>query len=259
MSTTKLRCCIRVICILACLSVTAFCQSVSSVRTVGPEPALQFGNPPTGVSLCAYGEYVRSAASYFGGTCPNFIKGDNTRMMDATDTSESFTYLPFSDVQKYIVRLTQNGVSNQKAVTPFNSTSGDISYGFNMADPAFVSYLLDTYVPYDLIPRGPNAKNNIPTDAAHPTYIEIDAFGTNYNHYGVLDNYVTPTSWTSSGVTWDLPYPQTANAWNQGWKAFFAYAKANHPEIRLSPHACSMSDWSIFPDLYADVPSLMKE
>src|SRR5690242_2155387 len=130
MSTAKLRCCIRLICILACLSVTAFCQSVSSVRTVGREPALQFGNPPTGVSLCEYGEYVRSAVSRFGGTCPNFLKGDNTWMMNATGTSESFTYLAFADVQRYIVRLTYNAVSNQKAVTPWNSTSGEISYGF---------------------------------------------------------------------------------------------------------------------------------
>jgi hypothetical protein len=198
---------------------------------MGSEAGLQFGAAPTGINICEYGEYVRAANSLFGGNCPNILKGDNTWLMNATTTSESFTNLPFKDVQKYIVTLTHGGVPGQQAVIPYLWDKAPIpswvTYGFNIADPAFVSYIFDTYIPYDLLPRGPNAKNHIPTDAAHPTYVEIDAFCVDYLFYGVLDNYTNPTSYTQSGITWDQGYPQSASEWYRGWKTFFAYAKNN--------------------------------
>jgi hypothetical protein len=222
-------------------------------RQVGPEPGLAAGVPPSGVSLCAYGEYLRPLGSSFGGNCSNFIKLVDDYITHANINS-SWTLIPFSVAQHYFVRVRYNGLT-YNALTSY-STSTKSDYGLDISDPNFHSYLFGEYIPRVFLPHGPNAKNHIPSDSSHPTYLAEDGYNTDYKFLGVRVN----GSFTSN-VKWDSAYPQNSTEWLNGWEAFHAYAKEHAPSIRLNAHIGSMSDpgWNTFHQLYANCPAIMRE
>lgn len=219
-------------------------------RQVGPEPGLQFGVAPSNVSLCAFGDYVRALSSEFAGDCPKFIKFADDFVTHWNPVMP--TYMPLADAEKYFVPVRYNGVT-YKAEIPY---SRNADYGFDITKPELQDYIFNSYVPDDFLPHGPNAKNGIPSDAKHPTYLSADGYNTDYRFYGVWVNGVF-----TSNVTWESGYPQNSTEWFDGWKAFYAYAKEHAPAIRLAPHIGSMKDpgWSTFQQLYANCPALQRE
>jgi hypothetical protein len=231
------------------LPISSFATTVWS-RQVGPEAGLQFGVPPSGVSMCAFGDYVRALNSAFGGDCPTLIKFVDDFVTHWNDLMP--TYIPASDAKNYFVPVNYKGRIYNGRI-PYTTY---LDYGYDIARPAFQDYIFSYYVPQLFLPHGPNEKNGIPSDAKHPTYLSADGYSTNYNFYGVWINGTF-----TSNVTWEPAYPQNSTEWFNGWKAFYAYAKAHAPAIRLSPHIGSMSDpgWDKFQALYADCPALMRE
>lgn len=236
--------------LLSCATVQA--SSVSWSRQVGPEAGLQFGVPAPDTNMCAYGDYQRSIKSSFGGNCPALIKLVDDYL---THWASAFpTLIPGSDAQAYFVPVTYDGTVYNAVTSYSNSSNPD--YGFNIASTDLQNYLFNYYVPQILLPNGPNAKNNLPSDPSHPTYISMDGYCTNYTFYGVDIN-----GKFTSNVTWNAGYPQSSAQWLQAWQAFFAFAKSNAPTIRLSPHVGSMYDptWASFQSLYADTPAMERE
>jgi hypothetical protein len=67
--------------------------------------------------------------------------------------------------------------------------------------------------------------------------------------YGVLDdnkNFV-------AGVPWDSPFPQNQTAFETGIETFFSQVKTLAPNLSLIPNIGSLSNPSLFPQLYANV------
>lgn len=236
-----------------CLSLLTPIRPIEAAsRQVGPEPGLQFGTVPSGVSMCAFGSYNRALGSAYDGSCPNLIKMVDDFITHA-GTSSSWTFMPFSVAEHYFVRVSYDGGS-YNAATSYSSSS-NIQYGLNVADSNFNSFLAGEYFPKYLLPRGPNAKNGIPSNSSHPTYVAMDGYLTDYSFLG---------AWVGdfkSNVKWEPGYAQNATAWLQAWESFFSYAKEHATAIRLAPHIGSMNNpgWSTFHELYANCPAMMRE
>lgn len=195
------------------------------VRVVGPEPGLQYASPGPGLTLSQFGTYTRRVISNNGGPSSNFIKVQDTFLEQVTPTSESFSLLKFSEVQQWII-----------------GTHGTGAWVFNMGDPAFQNYIFNTYMTRDFLPHTQLTQyGHLPT-ASNPCYVGMDGFNIDYNfpHFTV-------------------PNPPTAAQWYAGWTAFFQYALAHRPEIRLHPHMSGLSDWSVFRNIFQYVPAQMKE
>lgn len=204
--------------------------------------------------MCAYGDYLRALSSSFGGSCPNLTKFVDDFLSHWNSPGSSWTRVPASIASKYFVKVAYDGTT-YNAITGY-STSKVVDYGLNIADPNYQSYLFESYVPNVFLPNGPNAKNHLPSDPSHPTYLSMDGFKTDYSFLGVDAN----GSFTSN-VIWEPGYAQNWNQWLAGWEAYFAFAKQYAPTIRLSPHIGSMSfpNWSAFQQLYIDCPAMMRE
>jgi len=230
--------------LLAITSATAF----SASRTVGPEPGVGFAAVPSGVSYCSYGEYVRSPLSAFGGTCSKLIKAVDLELNQGTLATQSYFLLPYSIVKEFNVKVNYEGMSNLPAMSPLKQNA------VNMADPLYQQYVFRSFVESMLAKCGPNHMNGIPVDSSHPTYLSLDGFSANYAYLGAVVNGV----WHSN-VTWEPGFPSSPSEWYAGLRAFFSYAKTYAPQIRLSPHAGSMQDWSVFKTLYANCPAMMRE
>jgi hypothetical protein len=216
--------------------------AISQVRTVGLEPGLQFGVVPPTLSLCQFGEYQRTAldTAYDKG-CTNFTKNVDTLLTNGSLNFETWTFFPFSKVQQFQVKL--NGGQTGYVFT-FWKTAPRVA--MNVADPNFLAYTFDTYIPTLLLPH---------VKSSQPVHIAIDGFSTDYVFIGSIN--------TGSFTTghWDPNYPQTPSAWAAAWATFFDYAKTHCPNVRLLPHIGNMNtpDWSYFKSIYASVPSIEHE
>src|SRR5207248_6591159 len=122
----------------------------------------------------------------------------------------------------------------------------DIRYGMNIADPAFLDYTFNNFVPNILIPAA--RSKGITVDSLHPLYVSMDGYSDDYKFYGV----VSGGKWTNA-VTWNTGYPQSAAEWLTAYENFYSYAKAHAPLIRLVPHLSSMGKrWDTFQQIYAN-------
>jgi len=235
------------LCLLSVLAITS-ATAFSASRTVGPEPGLGFAAAPSGVSMCAYGEYIRSPLSAFGGSCSKLIKAVDLELNQGTSATQSYFLLPYSIVKQYNVKVNCQGMSGLPAMSILKQ------YAVNMADPLYQQYVFRSFVENMLARSGPNHMNGIPVDSSHPTYLSLDGFSPNYSYLGAVINGV----WRSN-VTWEPAFPSNPSEWYAGLRAFFSYAKTYAPQIRLSPHAGSMENWSVFKTLYANCPAMMRE
>jgi hypothetical protein len=221
--------------LLAAVSLSA------QIRTVGPEPGIQFGTIPS--NLCTYGDYQRPLTSAFGGSCSTpFIKFDDFYV--TAYTPGAALSMPSSAVSGYGVRVVVNG----KAYPGINRSF--TSFALNLADPNFQKYFFLSYVPNYVIPNGPSG-----TTTSHPLYVSMDGMVTDYAAWGANVNGI----WTKG--LWLSTQAQNSTDWLAAFQSFYAYAKNNQPKVRMSPHLSGMNDPApnTFQQMFADVPALERE
>jgi hypothetical protein len=216
-------------------------------RTIGLEPGRQFsGNLPSGVSECAYGSYLRSLNSGFGGTCPNFIKEGDFWPTEYWQTAVSSAYEPAA-ANNYNVKV-NSGLTGQVSFG-----SGQTENILNVGDPNYLGWLHGTYIPML------QTKSYLPnTKTQWGWYLwTMDGNTTNYGAIGTVINNV----FTTTDVKVDPAFPQSASAWANSWAAFFKYAKDHNSPIRLAPHIGSMTapDWTYFKTIFAYCPAVLRE
>jgi hypothetical protein len=235
------------LCVLSLLAITS-ATALSASRTVGPEPGLGFAAPPSGISICSYGDYIRSPLSAFGGNCSKLLKAVDTELNQGTSATESYFLLPFSIVSQYNVKVNYSGMSGLPGMTPLKQNA------VNLADPLYQQYVLGPFMNDMLAKYGPNHVSGVPVDSAHPTYISLDGWSSNYSYIGAVVNGI----WKGN-VIWQAGYPSSRSEWYTGVQAFVNYAKNYATQIRLSPHTGSMEDWSVFKTVYANCPAMLRE
>jgi hypothetical protein len=232
--------------------------TAGGLRTMGPEPGLQFGRVAAGSGLTnsQFGDTVAGLSSTWSGVAGlvspvPFMKSLDFIFPDWTDTgndtANSGQYLPSSLVSPYFITC-NGGLFAKFSVNPTYNV-------LNIADPNLQKALLDPvtgwFVSY-LSKYGPNHSTGTPVDAAHPTTWTLDGYSSNFSAL------LNPNGGT---FVPDAPYPQNRAAWYAAWNAFYLYAVEHCPMIRFAPHIGSLEDASLgtFQSIYQNCPMLMKE
>jgi hypothetical protein len=113
----------------------------------------------------------------------------------------------------------------------------------NVHDDRFIDFWINQY-----------ARKVLPKDISN-LWMGLDNCMFNYAAYGVLDdsgNYVP-------SVRWDKPFAQNQDEFLQSIEYFFRRIKSLAPDVHVMCNMDTMPDWSKFPEVYADVPGIMKE
>jgi hypothetical protein len=227
----------------------------AQTRTVGPEPGLDFGTLPSGSSLSTYGTYLRMITTSSFPQSPKLIRFVDTWLTNHRQSDQSLTLFPWTQAQRFFVKVTFNGATYNAVYGYSNplASSQDVRYGMNIADPAFLDYTFNNFVPNILIPTA--RSKGIAVDSLHPLYVSMDGYDDDYKFYGV----VSGGKWTNA-VTWNTGYPQSAAEWLAAYENFYSYAKAHAPLIRLIPHLSWMGKrWNTFQQIYANTPGVSEE
>lgn len=223
-------------------------------RTVGPEPGINFGTVPTTMNVCQFGNAQRApSGSNYGKACPNFLMFVDTLVTNGSLNFQTWTYLPFSKVQEFQVKL--NGGQTGYIFT-YWATAPRIAV--NVADAGFLYFTFNTYIPTLLLPHVLTTKR--------PVYVALDGFNTDYGWIGSINTGVFKAAPSNPALPsgWDAGMPQTYLAWVNAYVNFFNYAKVHAPSIRLIPHIGTMDlapgpGWDQFKTIYANVPAIEHE
>ncbi len=242
----------------------------AQVRVLGPEPGVQFGYwPGTGATaqVCTFGEYTRGPNSSWNNLCPSelgLLQIDDIFLTSAVP-SNRIPSPSYRGVTPWLTKVTHNGVSSFASpggnclTQPFGSSNpADIIEDISVDTMAAQSYLTNKWIKADLLHRKTSPHHGANINAAHPTYLSIDAYYTNWTSRRAIQ----PGTLNCNGpVAWDNVNNNTEVKWNNGIQAFFDYAARNHPEFRLGIHMGAWDDYvtNNFQSIYRSMPFIVKE
>jgi hypothetical protein len=124
--------------------------------------------------------------------------------------------------------------------------SSDWQYAINVEDSRYVHFWVNNYARGVLLNALYNTRN---------VWIQLDQSAFESSLFGVLDN----SNHFVSTVTWDSPFPQSANAYLSSIASFFQQVSEAAPDIKVMPNVGSMSDPTQIPTIFAHVPGAMME
>ena len=242
----------------------------AQVRVLGPEPGVQFGYwPGTGATpqVCTFGEYTRGPNSSWNNLCPSevgLLQIENIFITSAVP-SDRTPSPDYSGVTPWLTKVTHNGVSSFASPSgncltlPFRSSNpADVIEDVSIDTVAAQSYLTNAWINADLLHRKTSPNHGGHIDAAHPTYLSIDAYYANWTSRKAIE----PGTLNCNGpITWDNANNNTEVKFNNGIQAFFDYAARNHPEFRLGIHMGAWDTYVInnFQTIYRSMPFIVKE
>lgn len=119
-------------------------------------------------------------------------------------------------------------------------------YAVNVGDDRFINFWINNYIRSVILPGYQNLQNSS---------IGLDECAFIPALYGVIDdngNFV-------SGVQWDQPFPQNADAYYQSIERFFTQVHQKAPDLKLIPNSGGIGDWSQFANVFGASQGLMIE
>lgn len=120
----------------------------------------------------------------------------------------------------------------------------DWAQAVNVGDDRFIRFWIDEYARKIVLAQ------HIPN-----LWIGLDNCAFQYNLYGVLDDnhtFVQPAHW-------DSPFPQNEEQYLASVKYFFQRVKELAPDIHVSCNMGDLTDYTRFPEIYANIDGVVQE